>query len=403
MTVEAMSSLPLQAGGAMVAAAGRTALWVISIYMRQPLRNTALAALIGFSALASANALYKQPHHPAPLFGSFADYPAPVLKRIAPVMPAERPARLDAPAPETTGSVDEPAQTPAPQAVTNADVTQMQQKLASLGLYNGAADGLFGPKTARALKAFEASIGRPQRGLLTPAIVATIEQAPMPAPIPPAPLPQVAPRALPTTAAPPQAPAPVAQALPQIQTQAQSAPVQVASIAPLKPLAPLGEQPATQSDALPAITVPAATPQAAADPTATAPETVPMNKLPPLPRRVVPTIAVHVQQTPAGPVEVADATPQAATPAPAADESQAMPSALAPAADGKDASTDPKIVSEVQRGLNSLGFLHQQVDGVAGEATAKAIRNFEVYFNYNVTGRVTKELVNLLQQNGGVI
>jgi peptidoglycan hydrolase-like protein with peptidoglycan-binding domain len=403
MTVEAMSSLPLQAGGAMVAAAGRTALWVISIYMRQPLRNTALAALIGFSALASANALYKQHHHPAPLFGSFADNPAPVLKRIAPVMPAERPARLDAPAPETTGSVDEPAQTPAPQAVTNADVTQMQQKLASLGLYSGAADGLFGPKTARALKAFEASIGRPQRGLLTPAIVATIEQAPMPAPIPPAPLPQAAPRALPTTAAPPQAPAPVAQALPQIQTQAQSAPVQVASIAPLKPLAPLGEQPATQSDALPAITVPAATPQAAADAAAAAPETVPMNKLPPLPRRVVPTIAVHVQQTPAGPVEVADATPQAATPAPAADESQAMPSALAPAADGKDASTDPKIVSEVQRGLNSLGFLHQQVDGVAGEATAKAIRNFEVYFNYNVTGRVTKELVNLLQQNGGVI
>ena len=47
-------------------------------------------------------------------------------------------------------------------------------------------------------------------------------------------------------------------------------------------------------------------------------EAVPMNKLPPLPRRVVPTIAVHVQQTPAGPVEVADATPQAATPAPAA-------------------------------------------------------------------------------------
>ena len=57
----------------------------------------------------------------------------------------------------------------------------------------------------------------------------------------------------------------------------------------------------------------------------------------------------------------------------------------------------------MQRGLASLGFLHGEIDGVAGEATAKAIRNFEVYYNYNVTGRITPELVNLLVQNGAVI
>ena len=68
-----------------------------------------------------------------------------------------------------------------------------------------------------------------------------------------------------------------------------------------------------------------------------------------------------------------------------------------------DPATDPQVVAAVQRGLNSLGFLHAPVDGVAGETTAKAIRNFEVYFNYNVTGRVTRELVKLLQQNGAVI
>jgi len=67
------------------------------------------------------------------------------------------------------------------------------------------------------------------------------------------------------------------------------------------------------------------------------------------------------------------------------------------------AATDPQVVSAVQRGLASLGFLHGQIDGVAGEATAKAIRNFEVYYNYNVTGRITPELINLLQQNGAVI
>jgi peptidoglycan hydrolase-like protein with peptidoglycan-binding domain len=57
----------------------------------------------------------------------------------------------------------------------------------------------------------------------------------------------------------------------------------------------------------------------------------------------------------------------------------------------------------VQRGLTSLGFLHAPVDGPAGEATAKAIRNIEVYFNYNLTGRVTRQLVQLLEQNGAVI
>ena len=81
-----------------------------------------------------------------------------------------------------------------------------------------------------------------------------------------------------------------------------------------------------------------------------------------------------------------------------------MPEKLAPVSDpNADPSSDPNIVAAVQRGLNSLGFLHAPADGVAGETTAKAIRNFEVYFNYNVTGRVTRELVNLLEQNGAVI
>jgi peptidoglycan hydrolase-like protein with peptidoglycan-binding domain len=419
--------------------------------MRQPLRNTAVVALVGFSALASANALYKQHHHPAPLFGSFADAPAAApVKKIAPVMPAARPPRLDTPAPETTGSVNEPAVTPGPQTITSSDVTQMQQKLASLGLFNGAADGLFGPKTAKAIKAFEASIGKPPRGLLTPAIIAMIEQAPMPAPIAPAPQTAMPKPALPV---PPQtmpegqigpaqavAPAaaasqaPVAQALPPVQTQpqAQSALPQVASIAPLKPLpapAPLDPlhplsrqgQPPVSGSAAASTDAPASADMISvgtstdAGDAGSATETVPMNKLPPLPKRVVPTIAVHVQQPPAETAAVApqESAPQAAPDAPAAasqnatdtmaSAAQTTPAALSPAADSADASTDPKVVAQVQRGLNSLGFLHQQVDGVAGEATAKAIRNFEVYFNYNVTGRVTRQLVNLLEQNGAVI
>ena len=72
MTVEAMSSLPFQAGGAVAAAAGRTALWAIAAYMRQPLRNTAIAVLVdavGDGRL--QRALQPAHHHPAPMFGSF--------------------------------------------------------------------------------------------------------------------------------------------------------------------------------------------------------------------------------------------------------------------------------------------------------------------------------------------
>ena len=64
---------------------------------------------------------------------------------------------------------------------------------------------------------------------------------------------------------------------------------------------------------------------------------------------------------------------------------------------------DPVTVAKVQRGLGSLGFLHGPADGVAGEATAKAIRNFEVYFNYKVTGRISPELLDLLVENGASI
>jgi len=61
---------------------------------------------------------------------------------------------------------------------------------------------------------------------------------------------------------------------------------------------------------------------------------------------------------------------------------------------------DQELVENVQRGLASLGFLQGRIDGVAGEATAKAIRNFEVYYNYDVTGSATPELLDLLKKAG---
>ena len=93
MSVDAFAGLPFQAGHAVAAGIGRTAKWAIALYMRAPLRNTAIAALTTLSAMAGSNALYNQSgHHPAPLFGSFEK--AAATAEPAPVMPIERPAKL---------------------------------------------------------------------------------------------------------------------------------------------------------------------------------------------------------------------------------------------------------------------------------------------------------------------
>jgi peptidoglycan hydrolase-like protein with peptidoglycan-binding domain len=359
MTLEAYSSLPFSAGGAVAAAAGRGALWVMGAYMRQPLRNTAIAALIGLSAMASANALYKQAHHhPAPLFGSFASS-VPAAARPArpakPIMPLQRPGKLVIDTTETTGSLAPAAATPPP-VISNDAVMALQKKLAALSFFTGTADGLFGPRTVKAIKAFELSVGRTQRGLLTQQILDLVGAAPLPNPAMSAP-----------AATAKLAPVATLNAIvPLPTTTVQPAALSLPAPQPLLPTA-ANEQPADAPKMTASID----------DSTGT--QTLPMSDPAPVPKRVVQTIAVR------------------------AETGQPIPSQLAPAQESDDASTDPDTVAQVQRGLNSLGFLHGEIDGVAGDATAKAIRNFEVYYNFDVTGRITKQLVNLLVQNGAVI
>jgi peptidoglycan hydrolase-like protein with peptidoglycan-binding domain len=307
------------------------------------LRNTALTGLITLSAMAGSNALYNQSSpHPAPMFGSFAARQA----EPAPVMPAERPAQLLATKPaatvETTNSI---AATPEAVAepIGNADVFEIQRKLAAFKLFDAKVDGIYGPRTARAIKAFEQQIGRRATGQLTPEIIAIIKATPITAePAPPA------------TA--------TAETAPALELT-QAPPAELALPAP-EPLS-ADEAPATDESA--GVTTLAMTsPPAASGPT----------------KRVVPTIEVRADTAPA---------------------QLAMSAPITTPIDVTKIDSDPKVVSAVQRGLSSLGFLHGTIDGVAGEATAKAIRNFEVYYNYNVTGRITPELVNLLVQNGAAI
>ena len=355
MTLEAYSSLPFSAGSAVATAAGRGALWAVGTYMREPARNTAIAALVGLSMLAGGNALYKQAHHhPAPLFGSFAAPPPAAVKAVRPakpVFPVDRPAKLGIDTSETTGSlapqVATPVAAPAP-TIGNDQVLVLQKKLAALTFFSGTADGMFGPRTARAIKSFEQSVGRPQHGLLTQQILDLVAAATVPVAAPP-----------PATVATAPVQAPVATAV--------KAPAPLLLPAPVPLVATTSGAPAAPADAL-----------ASLDKPDTGAQTLPMSDPAIVPHRVVQTIAVH------------------------AETGQPMPSALAPA-QADEASTDPDTVAAVQRGLNSLGFLHGEIDGVAGETTARAIRNFEVFYNYDVTGQITPDLVGLLKEKGATI
>jgi peptidoglycan hydrolase-like protein with peptidoglycan-binding domain len=345
-------------------------------YMCAPLGHTAIAALTTFSLIAGANALYLQDGmHPAPLFGGVAVRPAvsaPREARPAPVIPATR---SDRPAPmrssaETTGSVPPPA---AENAIGNAEVADVQRKLQALGLFEDRVDGYYGPRTARAIRTFEERLGLKPRGELNKEVIARILST----------------SSLSAPARRPSAPeaAPVRQ---PVAPPAPIAPPLAATVSPMTVGTIEASEQRTLRRELP--TSPAKAVEVAADAAGEAigtiingVQTVMMNRpAQPLPAKPEPMPPMVTAEVPAAPAALA-----------VMPEASAMPAVPA----GNDRDT----VARVQRGLASLGFLHGPADGVAGEATAKAIRNFEVYYNYEVTGRITPDLLRLLAENGAVI
>lgn len=61
---------------------------------------------------------------------------------------------------------------------------------------------------------------------------------------------------------------------------------------------------------------------------------------------------------------------------------------------------DTELVSAVQRGLSQLGFLRGPTNGIAGDETARAIRNFEIFHNFEPTGTVSYALLDRLVDAG---
>ncbi|MEO8882968.1 MAG: peptidoglycan-binding domain-containing protein, partial [Devosia sp.] len=186
MTAATLSRLPISAGGAAAASLARGVYWVLNRlidlgylvatqFMRAPVAISTIAAIVAFSLLAGGNALYFQSsRHPAPLFFAPPRHatPAPAAK---PVIPAMRPRPvIDE---ETTGSL---GTAPAADTIDNTDVLLLQRKLAALKFFDGTPDGIFGRRTASAIKTFEIKADLKPRGKLTRELLATVLAAPVP-------------------------------------------------------------------------------------------------------------------------------------------------------------------------------------------------------------------------------
>lgn len=388
MTATTFSRLPLLAGSAVAASLGRAGLWTVARYMRAPLASTGLLAMVTLTALAASNALYFQTaRHPAPFFAPARDVPVPVAQPVVAPQPEQRQTAVlpAVTAPDTTGSVSAmPQAAPViPNApVGNSDAFAVQKKLTELGLFNGTVDGFYGPMTASAIRSFETRNGMTPTGALTPAVIDAILRSDSAGRVPVAQQ-AVVPR-----------PAPVQQAVVQQPAAAPQGDVVVARIATLSPVDnavdTIGSAAASTIESL----------VAAVDGSRTTPPEAVANA--PVP--ALPMIAPAAATNPA-PVQVASLEPMAAPRPVTAVQPEPVPQQMLAASTQPNVlpANNVQLVSQIQRGLASLGFYHGSIDGHPGDGTARAIREFENFHSYKVTGQVNPDLVGLLRQAGAAI
>lgn len=415
MTASTLSQLPLMAGSVLMAQLGRGAHWAFERYMRAPLASTGIFALVTMSALAGSNALYFQTGiHPSPFFSAdrsvpyavtpgAAPMPAPAAMRQEALEDAQQQAVLASPAvsPQTTGGVAALPQAIPEQPVGNAEVFAVQKKLAELQLFEGKVDGYYGPMTARAIRAFEERNGFAPEGALSADVVAAILSSDAGGRITtPAPAPQPVVQVQPTPAPQPQpqaavAPAPAVTRQPVPQVAAAPAPQPVQQVAPvqqqdrvvarLPTLSPVEQAVDTvgvaAANTIDSIVAAVDGSRGTGTPAAN----------PPLPAASLPSqpMPAPVQAAPQAVLQPVVQTVASTTPS-------TQPRAARPATDGQ-------LVADIQRGLASLGFFRGQIDGNPGPETARAIREFENFHRYKITGQVQPDLVDLLRKAGATI
>ncbi len=63
-------------------------------------------------------------------------------------------------------------------------------------------------------------------------------------------------------------------------------------------------------------------------------------------------------------------------------------------ATNKYSDLDKETIIELQKNLKKLGFYNSTIDGISGPMTRKAISDFQIYYGYEVSGRVSQEILN---------
>jgi peptidoglycan hydrolase-like protein with peptidoglycan-binding domain len=179
-----------------------------------PIRSGAVLLSVGAALAIATNALSNQHRrHPAPLFETrpFAA-PEPAAARTTATTPyrvAVTPAAapVPPPLPMRTQEIAVPAPKAKPSANPATLVRDLQQALKDRGLYPGTVDGVSGPATQEAIRAFERQLNQPVTGepsdrLLAFARDRSATAAARPAGAVPAPAPAAAPAAGPVPPAP---------------------------------------------------------------------------------------------------------------------------------------------------------------------------------------------------------
>ena len=329
-----------------------------------------------------SNAMFLQStRHPQPLFMT---RPAPDLMDPATVpLPRSRAERTGSIAP--AAAVEPPlprlqpaqrvATAPAP-TVDRGVITDLQRLLAERGLYKGAIDGISGSRTRAAISAYQKAEKLPVTGQPSLAVLDHIRTASVAvAASPPAKAPAApAPKAVTEIAAAPTPPAEIpVVARDAVPPMAVAAPAAPAAEPPLAAASPVEDDPIASVVDAP---LPASAPAVAAEP-AVAPSVAMSDAAPP----------AEVAAPPRPAIPVVEAVPVSATPVAAAPSPSSGASAR---------------YAAVQRALNNIGYGPVAENGVVDDATADAIRRFELDNGLPLTGRPEDRVVNRLISIGAM-
>jgi len=145
-----------------------------------------LMMVITFGAIVTNATALQDGHHPAPLWATRPFVTAPAGVEPAPEAGAPAaPAVIQVPAAEerTAAAAPVPAATafPAPvgieQLLAGGDpvLAQLQQRLAALGYYDGTVDGITGPRTERAIAAYQEARGLAGRQMTPTELIANMD------------------------------------------------------------------------------------------------------------------------------------------------------------------------------------------------------------------------------------